>query len=55
MRSQWECLLENLGEWQGSFTRFSPQGEPLTPSEVEVLTDTVLRRLRATVLVWQAS
>lgn len=27
MRSQWECLLQNLGEWQGSFTRFSPQGE----------------------------
>lgn len=27
MRSQWECLLQNLGEWQGSFTGFSPQGE----------------------------
>lgn len=27
MRSQWECLLQNLGEWQGSFTAFSPQGE----------------------------
>lgn len=27
MRSQWECLLQNLGEWQGSFTRFSPQGK----------------------------
>ncbi|BAZ28124.1 hypothetical protein NIES4074_05550 [Cylindrospermum sp. NIES-4074] len=26
MASQWECLLQNLGEWQGSFTRFSPQG-----------------------------
>ncbi|MBW4644443.1 MAG: DUF3598 family protein [Goleter apudmare HA4340-LM2] len=26
MKSQWLCLLENLGEWQGSFTRFSPQG-----------------------------
>lgn len=25
--SQWEYLLKNLGEWQGSFTRFSPQGE----------------------------
>ncbi|NEP60226.1 MAG: DUF3598 family protein [Symploca sp. SIO2G7] len=34
MRSQWECLLQNLGEWQGSFTRFSPDGEQLkdTPS-----------------------
>ena len=29
MKSQWECLLENLGQWQGSFTRFSPQGELL--------------------------
>lgn len=26
MRSQWDCLLENLGEWQGSFTRFAPDG-----------------------------
>lgn len=26
MASQWESLLKNLGEWQGSFTRFSPQG-----------------------------
>lgn len=26
MASQWESLLHNLGEWQGSFTRFSPQG-----------------------------
>lgn len=36
MPSQWECLLKNLGEWQGSFTRFSPQGEQLedTPSVV---------------------
>ncbi|QLE54159.1 DUF3598 family protein [Nostoc sp. TCL26-01] len=29
MKSQWECLLQNLGEWQGSFTRFSPQGKLL--------------------------
>jgi Domain of unknown function (DUF3598) len=35
-RSQWECLLQNLGEWQGSFTRFSPQGALLedTPTLV---------------------
>ncbi|MDJ0549650.1 MAG: DUF3598 family protein, partial [Microcystis sp. M49637_WE12] len=26
MLSQWECLLKNLGQWQGSFTRLSPQG-----------------------------
>jgi len=29
MRSQWDCLLQNLGEWRGSFTRLSPQGEVL--------------------------
>ncbi|HEY9726240.1 MAG TPA: DUF3598 family protein [Chroococcales cyanobacterium] len=29
MTSQWEYLLKNLGEWQGSFTRFSPQGKLL--------------------------
>ena len=36
MPSQWECLLQNLGEWQGSFTRFSPQAEQLkdTPTVV---------------------
>lgn len=34
MKSQWESLLQNLGEWQGSFTRLSPGGELLqdTPS-----------------------
>ncbi len=38
MRSQWESLLQNLGEWQGSFTRFSPQGEVLedTPTVVSL-------------------
>ncbi len=25
--SQWDCLLKNLGCWQGSFTRISPDGE----------------------------
>ncbi|GET41727.1 DUF3598 family protein [Microseira wollei] len=27
MKKQWECVLENLGEWEGSFTHLSPQGE----------------------------
>lgn len=27
IKSQWDCFLQNLGEWQGSFTQFSPQGE----------------------------
>jgi hypothetical protein len=36
MPSQWECLLKNLGEWHGSFTRLSPQGQLLedTPTVV---------------------
>ena len=29
VRSQWDCVLENLGEWHGSFTSFSPEGEEL--------------------------
>ncbi|HEY9849424.1 MAG TPA: DUF3598 family protein [Leptolyngbyaceae cyanobacterium] len=39
MKSQWECLLQNLGEWQGSFTRISPQGELLedTPTVVSLV------------------
>ncbi|XGV97243.1 MAG: DUF3598 family protein [Leptolyngbya sp. BL-A-14] len=27
MNSQWHCLLQNLGEWRGSFARVSPAGE----------------------------
>ena len=27
MKSQWECVLENLGEWVGSFTTVTPHGE----------------------------
>jgi Domain of unknown function (DUF3598) len=26
VKSQWDCVLQNLGEWQGSFTRLSPLG-----------------------------
>ena len=29
MISQWNALLKNLGEWEGSFTRLSSQGELL--------------------------
>jgi hypothetical protein len=34
MGSQWDNFLQNLGEWHGSFTQFSPQGEIVkdTPS-----------------------
>ena len=36
MLSQWDCFLKNLGEWHGSFTRFSPEGKELedTPTIV---------------------
>jgi hypothetical protein len=27
MKSPWECVLQNLGQWQGSFTLLSPAGE----------------------------
>lgn len=39
MKSQWDCLRENLGEWQGSFTQISPQGELLndTPSMLTLI------------------
>ena len=38
MRSQWECLLQNLGCWQGSFTQLSSRGEILEdiPSETSL-------------------
>jgi Domain of unknown function (DUF3598) len=26
-KTQWDCFLQNLGEWQGSFTTYSPTGE----------------------------
>ena len=36
MTSQWNYFLKNLGEWHGSFTRMSPQGEEVvdTPTLV---------------------
>ncbi|MER3590284.1 MAG: hypothetical protein C4322_23170, partial [Mastigocladus sp. ERB_26_1] len=36
--TQWECLLKNLGEWRGSFTRVSPHGKIIadTPSVVSL-------------------
>ncbi|NJM69861.1 MAG: DUF3598 family protein [Scytonema sp. RU_4_4] len=34
MKSQWDCVLQNLGEWQGSFTHVSPQGELVEDNRV---------------------
>lgn len=38
MKSQWECLLQNLGAWHGSFTRLSSTGDLLedTPTVVSL-------------------
>jgi Domain of unknown function (DUF3598) len=38
MKSQWECVLENLGEWVGSFTTVTPQGELIEdiPSNIKL-------------------
>lgn len=39
--SQWDCIRQNLGEWRGSFTQFSPTGEWLqaTPSLLTLVED----------------
>ena len=29
MKSQWDCIRKNLGEWHGSFTQFSSHGDEL--------------------------
>jgi hypothetical protein len=51
MRSQWDCLLQNIGEWQGSFTRFSPRGEQLedTPTVVSFETLNDHKTMRQTI------
>ncbi len=36
-RSQWECLLENLGNWQGTFTQLSAQGELIESVKSETI------------------
>ena len=52
MASNWENFLKNLGEWRGSFTKISPNGEILgsTPSILNLEADdnnqAVLFRLR---------
>jgi hypothetical protein len=38
MKSQWECVRQNLGDWQGSFTQISTQGDILEdiPSHISL-------------------
>jgi hypothetical protein len=40
VKSQWECFLENLGVWQGSFTSLSAEGQILgdQPTRVTIQT-----------------
>ncbi|WP_373539359.1 DUF3598 family protein [Chamaesiphon sp.] len=39
MKSQWECVLENLGEWVGSFTTVTASGELIEdiPSNIQLI------------------
>ncbi len=37
MKSQWNCHLQNVGEWHGSFTQLSPSGEAIA-DQASVLT-----------------
>jgi hypothetical protein len=50
MNSNWDNFLKNLGEWQGSFTNFSPAGEQLSSTasilKLEGLEDNKLVRFR---------
>ena len=49
MISQWNAFLKNLGEWEGSFTHLSPQGELLKDTQsllsLEALNDNQTIRL----------
>jgi Domain of unknown function (DUF3598) len=38
MKSQWECILQNVGEWPGSFTLIAANGETLEdiPSHISL-------------------
>lgn len=48
MKSQWDCLRENLGEWHGSFTQFSPEGQERqdTPSVLVLEEDPEAQTIR---------
>jgi len=49
MGSQWDNIRANLGEWQGSFTKFSPQGQQLTDTpSVLVLEEADADRIKLT-------
>lgn len=39
MKSQWDCLRENLGEWHGSFQQFDPDGHELTDTPSVLILD----------------
>lgn len=45
--SQWDCFLQNLGEWHGSFTTLTPQGEIVkdTPSILSLQSSTTEKQV----------
>lgn len=51
--SQWQCLLQNLGQWRGTFTDISPAGEwgPSRPSTVTLEGLEENRTIRQTITV----
>ncbi len=48
MTTQWQYFLKNLGEWEGSFTSFSPSGEELsdTPSLLSLVGENNNEKIR---------
>ncbi|ERN40769.1 protein of unknown function (DUF3598) [Rubidibacter lacunae KORDI 51-2] len=48
---QWQNLLQHLGDWEGSFTRLTPRGEPVddTPTLVSLTGLDDNRRIRQTI------
>jgi hypothetical protein len=55
--SQWDCLLKNLGAWQGSFTQLSPAGQLLedVPSLVSLTGLDHNRTVRQTIQKFSAT
>ncbi len=55
--SQWQSLLRNVGVWEGSFTRLSPQGELVedVPTRVTLAPDDDNRVMRQTLEFFTAA
>ncbi|ABB56606.1 DUF3598 family protein [Synechococcus elongatus] len=51
MKSVWNCLLENVGEWRGSFTSLNLQGEILSEQPTVVTLSASADRQQAKIVV----